>query len=40
MMTDPKIFLKAPLALLYTNFEKAARAKKTLFFGQIFPKNA
>ena len=29
--TDPKVFLKAPWAPIYTNFE-GARAKKTRFF--------
>ena len=40
LVTDPKIFLKAPLALIYTNFEGTARAEKTRFFGQNFPKIA
>ena len=41
MVTDPKIFLKAPVApMIYTNFEGGARAKKTRFFGQNFPKSA
>ena len=39
LATDPKIFLKAPLAPIYTNFEGGARAKKTQFFGQNFPKS-
>ena len=37
-MTDPKIFLKAPLAPTYTYFEGGARAEKTQFFGQNFQK--
>ena len=39
-LTDLKILLKAPLALIYTNFEGGARAKKTRFFGRNFPKSA
>ena len=35
--TDPKIFLKAPLAPIYTNFQGGARAQKTRFFRQNFP---
>ena len=35
----PKIFLKAPLAPIYTNFE-GERAKKTKFFCQNFSKSA
>ena len=38
--TDPKIFLKPPLAPKYTNFEGGACAKKTQIFCQIFPKSA
>ena len=34
-LTDLKIFLMAPI---YTNFEGGARAEKTRFFGQHFPK--
>ena len=30
--TDPKIFLKAPLAPIYTNFEGERAPKKTRFF--------
>ena len=37
-MTDLKIFLKAPLAPTYTSLEGGARAEKTQFFGEIFPK--
>ena len=37
---DPKNFLKAPSALKYTKFEGEARAEKTRFFGQNFPKSA
>ena len=36
--TDLKTSLKAPLAPIYTNFEGGARAEKTQFFGQNFPK--
>ena len=37
--TDPKIFLKAPLAPIYTNFEgERAPEKKTRFFVKIFQK--
>ena len=36
LLTDPKIFLKAPLAPLYTNCEGEARAENTQFFGQNF----
>ena len=32
--TDPKIFLKAPLAPRYTKFEGGARAEKIRLFGQ------
>ena len=35
---DPKIFLKAPWAPIYTNFEGGERVEKTRFFGQNFPK--
>ena len=35
-VTDPKTFLRASLAPIYTNFE--GRAEKTQFFGQNFPK--
>ena len=38
--TDPKIFLKAPLVPIYANFEWAARAEKTQFLDQNFPKIA
>ena len=34
-LTDLKIFLMAPI---YTNFEGGARAEKTRFFSQNFPK--
>ena len=42
LVTDPKIFLKAPLAPIYINFEGGgeAPAEKTRFFGQNFPKIA
>ena len=38
LVTDPKNFLKAPLAPLFTNFEWGARAKKTGFWSK-FSKN-
>ena len=38
--TDSKIFLKAPLAPIYTNFEGERAPKKTLFFCQNFSKSA
>ena len=41
--TDPKIFLKAPLAPIYTNFEGERAPKKRDFFVKIFqncPKTA
>ena len=34
--TDPKIFLKAPSAPIYTNFERERAPKKTQFFRKIF----
>ena len=37
---DPKIFLEAPRAPVYTNFEGGARAEKTRFYGRNFPKSA
>ena len=37
---DPKNFLKALLAPIYTSFEGGARAEKTQFFGLNFPKSA
>ena len=43
LMTDPKIFSKAPLAPIYTNFKGEARAEKRDFLVNIFqkvPKNA
>ena len=36
--TDPKIFLKASLAPIYTNFEGERAPKKTQFFCQNFSK--
>ena len=36
--TDPKIFLKAPWAPIYTNFERERAPKKTRFFCQNFSK--
>ena len=38
-VTDPKIFLKAPLAPIYTNFEDSV-PKKRHFFKQNFAKSA
>ena len=38
--TDPKIFLKAPLAPIYTNFEGERAPKKRDFFCQNFSKIA
>ena len=38
--TDPKIFLKAPLAPIYTNFEGERAPKKTQLFCQHFSKSA
>ena len=38
--TDPKIFLKAPSAPIYTNFEGERAPKKTQFFCQNFSKSA
>ena len=36
--TYHKIFIRAPSAPIYTNFERGARAEKTqFFFGQNFP---
>ena len=41
LVTDPKKFQKAPLAPIYNNFKRGARAKKNLiFFCQNFPKIA
>ena len=40
LVTDPKNFLKAPLAPIYTYFEVGARAKKRNFFGQNVLKSA
>ena len=37
LVINPKIFSKAPI---YTSFEEGARAAKTRFFGQHFPKSA
>ena len=39
-LIDLKIFLKAPLAPIYTNFEGGDRAEITRFFGRTFPKSA
>ena len=36
--TDPKMFLKAPLARIYTNFEGERAPKKRDFFVKIFQK--
>ena len=38
--TDPKIFLKAPSAPIYTNLRGSARQKKRNFFCQNFSKSA
>ena len=38
--TDPKMFLKAPLAPIYTNFEGERASKKPHFFCQNFSKSA
>ena len=38
--TDPKIFLKAPLAPIYTNFEGERAPKKTKFFCKNVSKSA
>ena len=38
--TDPKIFLKAPLAPIHTNFKGERAPKKNAIFCQIFSKNA
>ena len=38
--TDPKIFLKAPLAPIHTNFEGERAPKKTRIFCQNFSKSA
>ena len=40
LVTDPKKFLKAPLAQIHTIFWGGARAKKTRFLCQSFPKSA
>ena len=39
-LTDPKIFLKAPLAPIYTKFEGERAPKKTRFFCQNLSKSA
>ena len=36
--TDPKVFLRAPMAPIYTNFEGERAPKKTRFFFKIFQK--
>ena len=36
--TDPKIFLKAPLAPIHTNFEGERAPKNAIFFVKIFQK--
>ena len=38
--TDPKYFLKAPMAPIYTNFKGERAPKKTRFFCQNFSKSA
>ena len=40
MVTDPSIFLKAPLAPIYTNFEGERAPKKRNFFNENFSKSA
>ena len=35
-MSDLKIFLNAPSAPIYTNFDEGARSEKTHFFGRNF----
>ena len=37
-LTDPKVFLKAPLAPIFTYFEEEARAKRHIFLITIFQK--
>ena len=39
LVTDPKTFLKAPSAPIYTNFEGGSRAKKRNFLVKIFQKS-
>ena len=39
-LTNPKVFVKSPLAPIFTNFEVQRAPRKTYFFGQVFPKNA
>ena len=39
-LTDPKTFLMAPLAPIYTKFKRGARIEKTQFFGNNFSKKA
>ena len=39
-VTDPKIFLKAPSAPIFTYIEGGARAEKRDFFGQKFQESA
>ena len=38
--TDSKMFLKAPLAPTYINFEEERMPKKRILFCQIIPKSA
>ena len=38
-LTDLKIFLKEPLAPMYTNFEGERAPKKTQFFGRKIPQS-
>ena len=38
LVADPKKFLKAPLAPIYTKFEGERALKKNAFFGEKFPK--
>ena len=37
-MRDPKNFLKAPLAPIYTTFEGGARRKNAIFWSKLFKK--
>ena len=38
LVTDPKVFLKAPLAPIYTNIEGGARAEKNAVFQPVYSK--
>ena len=39
LVTDPKNFLRAPSAPIYSNFERGARAEKARLIGQNLPKS-